>query len=464
MKTSQLRPLFPQELVVDLYELTMAAGYFSNQYNHLATFELFVREMPPHRSFLVAAGLQQVVEYLLNLKFTADDLEYLQGLEDFKHVDPSFWDYLAKFRFSGDLWAIPEGQIVFPGEPLLRVTAPIIEAQVIETFILSTINFQTMIASKAARVVQAAQSDGKFRGVMEFGSRRAHGPEASILAARASYIAGCVGTSNVFAGKHFHIPVYGTAAHSWTMAFPSEMEAFRAYHRVFPHKTTLLIDTYDVEKAAHKAVQIGPSLKGVRIDSGDLLKESRLVRKILDEAGMEQVKIILSGDLNEYKIRMLIEGGAAVDSFGVGTQMATSEDAPSLGGIYKLVEQEVHGEIRYRAKFSPNKATYPGKKQVYRMIAANGQFIRDIIGTPEEKISGDHFPLLVPILKAGKLVGDLPEIDHIRQSFFTNIQKLPEIYQRFDNPETYPVLYSETLQNLFQTLKREAESGKEGNF
>ncbi len=454
MNAALQQPLYNQSLIVDLYELTMAAGYFANNYNHYSTFEVFVREMPRNRSYLVSAGLQQVIEYLLNLKFTAEEIDYLKSLPTFRKVGNDFWDYLSRFRFGGDVWAVPEGQIVFAGEPLLRVSAPIIEAQIIETFVLSMINFQTLIASKAARVVQAAQLDGKPRMVMEFGSRRAHGPEASVLAARASYIAGCAGTSNVFAGMRFGIPVFGTAAHSWTMAFPTELEAFRAYHKVFPESTILLIDTYDIAQGTRHAVEIGPSIKGVRIDSGDLLTESRRVRKILDEAGFTHVKIVVSGDLNEYKIRQLVEAGAPIDSFGVGTQMVTSEDAPSLGGIYKLVEQEIGGQIRYRAKFSRNKATYPGKKQVFRFTDAQGNFRQDIIGLEFDEFPEEHFPLLKPILKKGKPVYRFPTLPDIQKFFFENVNKLPAPFKRFDRPEQYPVRYSQLLNNLFNDLKK----------
>ena len=455
MKPTLQEPLYQQGLIVDLYELTMALGYFSNRYNHNATFEVFVREMPKNRSYLVTAGLQQIIEYLLNLKFHPDQIAYLKQLSDFRQVDSEFWDFLAEFRFSGDMWAIPEGQIVFPGEPLVRISAPIIQAQVIETFLLSMINFQTLIASKAARVVQAATLNGRQRGVMEFGSRRAHGPEASILAARASYIAGCVGSSNVMAGMRFGIPVYGTAAHSWTMAFGKELDAFRAYHKVFPQSTILLIDTYDIEQGARNAVKIGPALKGVRIDSGDLLQESRKVRKILDAADMQHVKIIVSGDLNEYKIKRLVEQGAPIDSFGVGTQMVTSEDAASLGGIYKLVEQEIDGEIRYRAKFSRNKATYPGKKQVFRLLNKDGTFRRDVIGLENDQVSEPHIPLLQPVIERGELIYHIPELPNVREYFMQNFRALDEKYKQFEEPATYPVSYSEPLQKLFDQLKQQ---------
>jgi nicotinate phosphoribosyltransferase len=449
-------PLYNQSLVIDLYELTMSAGYFSNNYNHYSTFELFIREMPRNRSYLVNAGLDQAIEYLLNLNFTANDIDYLRSLKVFQQVNSKFWEYLEDFRFSGDVWGIPEGQIVFPGEPLLRVSAPIIEAQIVETFLLASYNFQTLIASKAARVVQAAQLDGKKRGVMEFGSRRAHGPQASVLAARASYIAGCIGSSNVLAGQRFKIPVFGTAAHSWTMAFPSEIEAFKSYYKVFPESTILLIDTYNIENGARNAVKTGRGIRGVRIDSGDLAVESRKVRQILDDAGMKDVTIVVSGDLNENKIKKLVEAGAPIDSFGVGTQLATSEDAPSLGGIYKLVEQEIDGKIRYRAKFSINKATYPGKKQVYRLLDDSGNFIKDIIGLENDQISEKHIELLKSIIKKGKLIYHSPSMEEIRNFFQDNFKSLGRKFTSFDRPQTYPVTYSPNLTALFNSLKEES--------
>ena len=449
-------PLYNQSLVIDLYELTMSAGYFSNNYNHYSTFELFIREMPRNRSYLVNAGLDQAIEYLLNLNFTANDIDYLRSLKVFQQVNSKFWEYLEDFRFSGDVWGIPEGQIVFPGEPLLRVSAPIIEAQIVETFLLASYNFQTLIASKAARVVQAAQLDGKKRGVMEFGSRRAHGPQASVLAARASYIAGCIGSSNVLAGQRFKIPVFGTAAHSWTMAFPSEIEAFKSYYQVFPESTILLIDTYNIDNGARNAVKTGRGIRGVRIDSGDLAVESSKVRKILDDAGMKDVTIVVSGDLNENKIRKLVETGAPIDSFGVGTQLATSEDAPSLGGIYKLVEQEIDGKTRYRAKFSLNKATYPGKKQVYRLLDDSGNFIKDIIGLENDQISEKHIELQKPIIKKGKLIYHSPSMEEIRNFFQNNFKSLDRKFTSFDRPQTYPVTYSPNLTALFNSLKEES--------
>src|SRR5712692_9713257 len=324
-------------LTTDLYELTMAAAYFENGLRNRAIFELFIRKLPRHRSYLIVAGLEQALDYLSTLRFTADQIDYLREHPSFKNVSREFFDYLGEFRFTGDVWAMPEGTAAFAMEPLLRVSAPIIEAQVVETFLLSTVNFQTMIASKAARVVTAARG----RSVVEFGTRRAHGTEAGLFAARAAYIGGCIGTSNVEAGHLFGIPTFGTLAHSFVMSFKEEDEAFRAFLKVFPETATILVDTYDTIAAMKRlASDFAPSIPAVRLDSGDLCELSKEVRGILDHAGMTNTKIFASGDLNEYKIADLISRGAQIDSFGVGTELATSHDAPSLGGVYKLAGLE----------------------------------------------------------------------------------------------------------------------------
>ncbi|HSP05629.1 MAG TPA: nicotinate phosphoribosyltransferase, partial [Acidobacteriota bacterium] len=357
-----LQPLFLQQegmaLLTDLYQLTMAAAYFESRRNEPAVFELSFRRMPLNRSFLVAAGLEQALYYITSLRFTAEDIAYLRSLEPFRNIDSAFFDYLADFRFTGDVWAVPEGTPVFPAEPVLQVRAPLIEAQVLETYLLAVLNTQTMVATKGARIVRAARG----RGVVDFGTRRAHGPQAGLYAARAAYIGGCMGTSNVLAGKQLGIPLYGTAAHSFVMAFPSELEAFRLYYQVFPQSTVLLIDTYDTLEAAKKVKDVGPDVRGVRIDSGNLLDLSVKVRRILDGTGMQHVKIFLSGDLNEYKIEELLEQGAPADFFGVGTELVTSYDDPALSGVYKLVE----ASDRPVMKISPGKISYPGRKQVYR--------------------------------------------------------------------------------------------------
>lgn len=444
---------YSKNLIVDLYELTMAAGYWENDWNPKATFEMFVREMPSHRSYLISAGLKQVVDYLQSINFNREEISYLKQLPSFKHVSIEFFEYLSELRFSGGVWAVPEGQFFFPQEPLIRITAPLIEAQIIETYLLSMLNFQSMIASKSARVVHAANYDGKNRGIMEFGSRRAHGPEASVLAARASYISGCIGTSNVLAGKKYGIPVYGTAAHSWTLAFDSELNAFQAYNKVFPESTVLLIDTFGVEQGIQNAIKLGREFQGVRIDSGDLLENSKMVRRVLDENGYRNVKIFASGDLNEYKIKDLVEKGAPIDSFGVGTQMVTSEDAPSLGGIYKLVEIEKDGRVQYRAKFSEHKATYPGRKQVFRIISEEGNYVEDIIGLEEEQIPDKHETMLKEIITDGVLVYKSPDLKTIQDQFRENFEKLDQKYKQLEKSEIYPVRYSENVQRLFDKLK-----------
>jgi nicotinate phosphoribosyltransferase len=356
-------------LTTDLYELTMAAAYFESGRTQPASFELFVRQLPPGRSFLLVAGLEQALEFLDGLRFQPDEIDYLRGQPVFKNVSREFFAFLKEFRFTGEVWAMPEGTVAFAHEPLLRVTAPIIEAQIVETALLSIINHQTMIATKAARVVAAARG----RPVIEFGARRAHGIEAGILGARAAYIGGCAGTSNVEAGKRFGIPIFGTMAHSFVMAFEREQDAFDAFLKVFPDTATILVDTYDTI-AAVKSLR-GKNIPAVRLDSGELVALSKQTREILPHT-----KILVSGDLDEDRITALLEAGAPIDAFGVGTRLATSYDAPALGGVYKLVSGQV--------KLSAEKATYPGPKQVWRSDAG------DIITAADETAPGE--PLLVP--------------------------------------------------------------------
>jgi len=391
-------------LSTDLYELTMAAAYFENGLRHRAIFELFIRRLPEHRSYLIAAGLQQALDYLSTLRFTSDQIDYLREHPSFKYVSDEFFDYLAEFRFTGDVWAIPEGTVAFEMEPLLRITAPIIEAQVVETFLLSTINFQTMIASKAARVVTAARG----RAVVEFGTRRAHGTEAGLFAARAAYIGGCVGTSNVEAGHLLGIPTFGTLAHSFVMSFEDEDEAFRAFLRVFPETATVLVDTYDTIAAVKRLAGLGSAIPAVRLDSGDLCELSKQARRILDQAGLTDTKILASSDLNEYKIADLISRGASIDSFGVGTDLATSFDTPALSGVYKLAGIEENGRVRMRIKLSRDKATYPGPKQVWRLRDGGGRYIRDIIALADEphKRTGSWHPLLEEVMRDGRTIPD----------------------------------------------------------
>src|SRR2546428_6679131 len=384
-------------LLTDLYELTMAAGYIQNRIDGRAAFELFVRHLPPHRNYLVAAGLEQALDFLENVHFSGDEISYIRALPIFSHVRSDFFDYLSQFRFAGDVWALPEGTIFFPGEPMLRVSAPIAEAQLVETSLLSTLHFQTLIASKAARVTTAAAG----RPVVEFGSRRAQGIEAGVLAARAAFIAGCAGTSNTYAGHRFGIPVYGTQAHSWIMAHEDEVEAFRNFLDVFPEQSTLLVDTYDVRAAIDKIIALDKKPGAVRLDSGDVLADSRWARERLDASGWNDVKIFVSGDFDEGRIEGLLRDNACVDSFGVGTALSTSPDAPSVGVIYKLVEVETDGQVRSAAKFSEEKKTYPGRKQIFRFGGKDRTLSRDVIGLDSESMA-EAEALLVPVVREGR--------------------------------------------------------------
>lgn len=438
-------------LFTDYYELTMCASYFDNKNFQLATFDLFIRRLSENRSYFLFAGLEQAIEYLQTIKFTEEHLNYLQKLD----LNPDFLSYLRDFRFTGDVWAVPEGTVTFPNEPLIRITAPIIEAQLIETFLLNTINLQTMIATKTSRVIHAS----KGKPVIEFGLRREPGVDAGMKVARASYIAGCQGTSNVLAGMAYGIPVFGTMAHSFIMSYPKEIDAFRAFARTFPNNSTLLIDTYDDIAGAEKAVIVakemearGERLSGVRIDSGNLAETSKKVRKILDDQGLEYVKIFASGDLDEYKINELLNSGARIDSFGVGTKMGTSADRPYLDVIYKLSEtQAANGMFSPIMKLSKDKMTLPGRKQVYRFKKTDGSYERDVIALADEHV--DDEPLLVKVMEKGKLLRNLPSLSEIRAKTTENLSKLPEQYKAFTNAPTFPVGLSKKLKDLIEITK-----------
>jgi len=442
-------------LLTDLYELTMAAGYVQNHIEATATFELFVRHLPRHRNYLVAAGLEQALECLEQVRFSEDDVAYVRALPFFRHVRSDFFSFLSQFRFTGDVWALPEGTIFFPGEPLLRVTAPIAEAQIVETSLLSILNFQTLIASKAARVTTAAGG----RAVVEFGARRAHGTEASVLAARAAFIGACVGTSNTYAGKLFGIPVYGTQAHSWIMAHEDEGEAFREFLKVFPEQSTLLVDTYDVRAAVEKIIALGRKPAGIRLDSGDVLADSRWVRERLDAVGWRDVQIFVSGDLDENRIQNLLQDGACIDSFGVGTTLSTSADAPYLGVIYKLVEVEERGQVRRTAKFSEAKKTYPGRKQVFRFADKGGEIQKDVIGLEDEAFPGSE-ALLVPAMRQGKSLethsGDAASRLRLAQErFVAGKEKLPKRVLSLSQADpAFPVSYSQRLEELCEQVRQ----------
>jgi len=437
-------------LQTDLYELTMAAAYLETGFDAQLTFELFVRHMPPRRNYLVAAGLDQALDYLENVSFSDDDIQYLRKLPVFRRVGDTFFEYLSRFRFSGDVWAMPEGTVFFPGEPILRVTGPAIEAQIAETYLLAAINFQTMIASKAARIAQAAGG----RPVIEFGSRRAHGMGAGVLAARAAVIGGCQGTSNVAAGKQFDIPVYGTQAHSWVMAHEEEEEAFAKFLDVFPEQSILLVDTYDVRAAIDKIIAMGRKPRGVRLDSGDVRADSIWARDRLNQAGWKDVIIFASGDLDEDRITELLAGGALIDGFGVGTALVNSSDSPALGVIYKLVETEFDSEVRPVAKFSLAKVTYPGKKQVYRASDSHSRYSGDTIGLVGENFPGSE-SLLIPVMSKGKRIVPRTDLAEARKRCGEQLARLPEpLHNLSEAAVPYPVRHSDRLENTLAEVRR----------
>lgn len=434
-------------LLVDLYELTMAAAYFKHHMECRATFEVFVRQMPPERAYLVAGGMEDALDYLTILRFTEENVKFLRRLPAFRSVSGEFFEYLREFRFTGDVRAVEEGSLVFAEEPLLQVTAPIAEAQIAETYLLSVINFETLVASKAARVVRAARG----RDVFEFGTRRAQGPEAGVRAARAAYLGGCAATSNVLAGFRYGIPLAGTAAHSWTQAFPTERQSFNALLDTFPGDTVLLIDTYDPLAGAETAATLGRKFAGVRIDSGDLIEKSRRVREILDRHGLREVKIVASGDLNEYKVDALLSQGAPIDLFGVGTDLATSRDVPALGVVYKLVEIEHNGHVEYKTKFSEEKVYMPGRKQVFRFMDG-AKYGHDLITRSTEEPSGGA-PLLHPVMRDGRRLKSRPRIQDSRASVLADLDRLPESYHALRDAPAYPVAKSEALQQLLEEVR-----------
>jgi nicotinate phosphoribosyltransferase len=435
-------------LLTDLYELTMSASYYARGRTGEATFDLFARELPSNRNFLVACGLDEALGYLEDLCFNSDAIDYLRSLDLF---EDDFLSYLGKLRFTGEVRAVPEGEIVFPGEPLVSVTAPLIEAQIVETFLLNCISFQTTIASKAARVSLACAG----RPFLDMSPRRDHGADAALKAARAAYIGGASGTSNVLAGKVYGLPVQGTMAHSYVMAFESEEEAFRSFCLDFPTSAVLLIDTFDVEEGARRAVRVakelapqGVKLRGLRIDSGELAPLTRSVRKILDEGGLEDVSIVLSGDLDEYRIKMLfVDEDVPVDSFGVGTQLGTSADAPALGCVYKLVA----GGGRPRIKLSAGKATVPGRKQLYRFMD-HGCYDFDLVAAEEEEVEGGR-PLLECVMRAGRRETDGPLLGSVRERCADSLTRLPERLRTLEGEVApYRVDLSPTLHELITTM------------
>jgi nicotinate phosphoribosyltransferase len=436
-------------LFTDLYELTMAASYRRDGMTGPATFSLFVRRLPPERSFLVAAGLEEMLRFLAGFRFSARALEYLATLQRF---EPDFLEYLRDLRFTGSVRAVPEGTPVFADEPLLEVTAPIAEAQLVESAVLNFCHLQTTLASKAARCVLAARG----RPIVEFGLRRTHGADAALKAVRCAYIAGAEQTSNVLAGLTYGVPPTGTMAHSYVCAFPHEIDAFRAFAAAFPSRAILLIDTYDTVAAAHKAVQVarelaarGERLAGVRLDSGDLVALSRAVRGILDTAGLGSVQIFVSGNLDEFAIERCTAANAPIDAYGVGTRMNVSADAPYLDMAYKLVR---YGE-RDVLKISPGKETWTGEKQVYRRFAGDGRYVEDTLALRDEPAPSGTIGLLQPVMTGGRLIRPLEPLSTIRARCAAALAALPEAVRRLSGATRYPVTPSAALAERQRTLK-----------
>lgn len=470
-------------LLTDFYELTMMHGYFKSQAAETVIFDAFYRQNPNGGGYAIAAGLEQVIDYIKNLHFSEDDIAYLKSLNIF---DGDFLEYLSHFHFSGDIYAIPEGTVVFPMEPLIKVVAPIMEAQLVETAILTILNHQSLIATKAARVVYAAQGDS----VLEFGLRRAQGPDAGVYGARAAMIGGCVGTSNVLTGQLFDVPVKGTHAHSWIMSFPDEYTAFRTYANLYPDACCLLVDTYDTLKSGvPNAIRVFQEMKdagivlknyGIRLDSGDLAYISKQARKLLDAAGFEDAYISASSDLDEYLIQSLKLQGCKISSWGVGTNLITSKDCPSFGGVYKLaaIKDETTGEFIPKIKLSENtvKITNPGNKTIYRIYdKTQGKIKADLISLADEtfdetkdmiifdphatwkktKIRANTYTLrelLVPVFKNGECVYTSPSVMEIRDVCLKEQDTLWDETKRFVNPQAVYVDLSDKLFHIKSDL------------
>ena len=435
-------------LLTDLYQLAMLQGYRASGMEETAVFEFFVRKLKPGRGFLLAAGLEQALVFLEALHFSPAELAWLAQTRRF---DQGFLDTLAQFRFTGDVHAMPEGTVFFPNEPVLRVTAPIAQAQLVETRLINLLHFQTLIASKAARMKLMAPE----KLLVDFGMRRAHGAEAGLLAARASYIAGFSGTATVLAGMQFGIPLYGTMAHSFIQAHEDESLAFWHFALAQPDNVVLLIDTYDIEAAAHKVVALAPRLlecgitiKGVRIDSGDLAAHARKVRVILDQGGLARATIFVSGDLDEQALRDMLGAGAPVDGFGIGTRMDTSSDMPYLDCAYKL--QEYAGQAR--RKRSEGKQTWPGPKQVYRRYDANGRMAMDVVTLETAEQPGEA--LLLPVMRNGQRLSQGPVLAEIRRHAANSLELLPEALCGLDAPYIYRVEIAAALHALADQVDR----------
>ncbi len=448
-----LRPLFPSQetlgIHTDLYELTMLAAYFEAGFaEERATFELFTRRLPAERGFLVAAGLEQALHQVLNLRFPKEILAWLRTLDIFRGVSPEFFDYLRDFRFSGDLWALPEGTPFFPHEPVLQVRAPVMEAQLLETYLIASISYQTTVATKASLLCRAARG----RPVIDFGSRRAQGPQAGLLAARASFLGGCAGTSNVLAGYQLGLPLYGTMAHSFIQFFDDEKRAFEVFRRTFPRHTILLVDTYDTLRGVRNALSLGATVQGLRVDSGDLGRMAGAARALLDQNGGSETRILVSGDLDPERVRALAKEEAPIDGYGVGTNLTICPEAPTCDLVYKLVERIERNRILPRMKIGGDKGSFPLRKELYR-LREGGELTGDLLAAEGEAGPDGNSSLLVQYVEAGETKGDLPGTRQIRDYARTQLDTLPARLWRLEG-DPYPVQFSPRLQEAERTLRR----------
>jgi nicotinate phosphoribosyltransferase len=437
-------------LTTDLYELNMVQAYLDQAEDKEAVFEFFVRRLPARRGFLLAAGLADALDYLETLRFSENDIDWLKSTGRFRQ---NLLDYLERFRFTGDVHAIPEGTVGFPNEPLIRITAPLPVAQLVESRLINILHYQTLIASKAARMVLAAPG----KNLADFGLRTAHGAEAGLFSARASYIAGFSGAANVLAGERYGIPIVGTMAHSFVQVHSDEMQAFENFARARPDGVILLIDTYDTESGARKVVELAPRLKkdgiairGVRIDSGDLTAMARKVRGILDDGGLKDVIILVSGGINEDVLMAMMQAKAPIDGFGIGVNLAASIDAPALDCAYKL--QEYAGLAK--RKLSEGKATWPGRKQVWRDYDGDGRMRVDILSLENDTQPGE--PLIVQVMRAGKRVAPSPSLAQIRERAAANLAKLPEPLAQLKPGVEYPVIVADALETLVEQMGAKA--------
>ena len=440
----------PTSLSTDFYEVLMVAGYQALGKDEPACFELSLRELPSSRGYAVAAGLEQVLDYLEELKFNRDEIDYLRQLPVLASAPDSFFDeYLPEFRFRGEVWAIPEGQVVFGMEPLLQVIGSLPEAQLIETTLLSVVLFQSMIATKARRIVDAAAG----RPVMEFGARRAHGAEAGKLGARAGFIGGCSGSSQLECGMDYGIPVSGTMAHSWVLAHETERDAFHRYSELYGKTSVLLVDTYDTLKAVRMIVSEELVPSAIRLDSGDLAQLSRESRRLLDAGGKQEVKIIASGDLDEYRISDLIAANAPIDAFGVGAALSASPDAASLSGVYKLVEVVRNGRPVPRAKYSSKKATWPGRKQGWR-VYRDDYAAYDVLSLFDEPPPKGGVPLLECVMKDGQIVKPVESVRTVQERCRKSVEGLKKGVRSFQYPDRFDVRLSDGLAELNRMIQR----------